>query len=222
MEKSFGNSDPKIGEYVVEVFKPEDKVLSEIRERTEKEDIPLIQVGPMDGRHLEVLTRAAGAKKAVEIGTLTGYSGISILRGLGAGGRLFTFEIDNHIADVARDSFKKAGFETSVELFLGPASDNLPKIEKHGPFDLVFLDADKTGYLRYFQWAKKNLKVGGIVLADNTFGFGKIAEENLSGDPDEESVKALRAYNLMVSDDPQFKSTIFPTEQGLTMSVKIA
>src|SRR4051812_13983856 len=107
VEKTFSSNDPKIFKYVENVFRPEDRVLAEIRQRSDQNGLPAIQVGSMDGLHLEILTRAIGAKKAVEIGTLGGYSGVSILRGLPPDGKLYTFEFESLHAKVAAESFQK-------------------------------------------------------------------------------------------------------------------
>ena len=221
MEKDYSNVNTKIAGYVKQVFRPEDSILKEIRERSKREGLPEIQVGDMDSLHLEVITRATGAKKAVEIGTLGGYSGVSILRGLSKSGKLYTFEYDPHHASVAKESFKKAGFEKQVEIFVGPAIENLPKIRKQGPFDLVFIDADKESYPKYLEWAAENLKVGGVVLADNTFGFGMIADQEIVDKQDALDVEAIRKFNLTITQSGKFRATILPTGDGLTMGVKI-
>lgn len=215
MEKDFGCSNPQIVKYCEQIFTPEDSVLKEIRERSHKEGLPMIQVGKMDNLHIEVLTRLCGAKKAVEIGTLGGYSGVNILRGMGQGGRLWTFEYHEKHASVAKESFKKAGFESQVKILLGRALENLPKIEKEGPFDLVFIDADKQSYPAYLKWAEKNLKIGGVILGDNTFGFGKIADKT-----NEEEITALQKFNKTLAESDRFLSTILPTGEGLTVAVK--
>jgi caffeoyl-CoA O-methyltransferase len=145
MEKEFGCANPKIISYTENTFHPEDEILKEVRERSIKEGLPPIQLGKMDARHLEVLTRACAAKKAVEIGTLGGYSGIAILRGMEEGARLWTFELKSKNAQVARESFQKAGFKESSEVIEGRAIENLSSIESHGPFGFVFVDANKAG-----------------------------------------------------------------------------
>lgn len=221
MKKQYGCSDPKIADYVEKIFKPEDAVLKEIVERTKKEGLPEIQLSAIDALHLEVIARLVGAKKAVEIGTLAGYSGVSILRGMGKAGELHTFEVDRKHADVAKESFKKAGFEKQAIVYVGPALDNLPKIEKMGPFDLVFIDADKVSYPKYLRWAEKNLRLGGVVVADNTFAFGMIADQLFNSSSEEEDVKALRAFNQEVAQGGHFLGTIFPTGEGLTVAVVI-
>ena len=216
MEKDFGCSNPKIVKYCERLFAPEDAVLKEIRKRSYKKGLPMIQLGKMDNLHVAVLARLCGAKKAVEIGTLGGYSGVNILRGMGKGGKLWTFEYNETHARVAKESFKKAGFKSQVEILLGPALENLSKIEKKGPFDLVFIDADKESYPSYLKWAEKNLKVGGVILGDNTFGFGKIANKTK-----DEEITALQSFNKTLAQSSRFLSTILPTGEGLTVAVKI-
>ncbi|MGE3973378.1 MAG: O-methyltransferase [Bdellovibrionales bacterium] len=221
MEKSFGTSDGKIGEYAEKVFQPVDAILEKVVERTQKEGIPLIQVGGMDGLHLEVLTRAFGAKKIVEIGTLAGYSAICMARALPENGKIYCFEVSPESAAIAQEHFKMAGVEKKTEIHVGPALEKLYAIENQGPFDLVFVDADKGNYTEYMKWAEKNLRIGGALLADNTFAWGLIADESIT--PEQKpSVTALRKFNQAVADSPRFRSTILPTGEGLTLAVKIS
>ena len=176
MNKPFGNADPKLSEYVNRVYAPEDEVLAEIRARSAAAGLPDIQVAALDALHLEVLARAAGARRAVEIGTLGGYSGVALLRGMGADGELDTIELSERHAAVARESFRRAGFAARARVHVGAAADILPQLAPRGPFDLVFIDADKEGYPAYLDWATDNLRPGGIVLLDNAFLFGSLAE----------------------------------------------
>jgi caffeoyl-CoA O-methyltransferase len=220
MEKSFANFDEKVGQYAESLFQPQDTVLKKVVSQTAAKGIPMIQVGPMDGLHLEVLTRAFGAKKVVEIGTLAGYSAICLARGLAEGGEIHCFEVSESNAQVAKEHFKMAGVDHRIQIHVGPALENLLAIEKLGPFDLVFIDADKGNYTNYFKWADKNLRVGGAVLADNTFAWGLIADESITGDQ-KPSVEALRNFNRAAVENKNFRSTILPTGEGLTLSVKL-
>jgi caffeoyl-CoA O-methyltransferase len=222
MDKVFGQDDPSIAQYAEDVFKPVDPVLQEIIDRTVKNGLPEIYVAPMDGLHLEVIARAVGAKKAVEIGTLGGYSGVCLCRGMGPEGKLYTFEMNPLNAEVARTSFEKAGFKDNVEIHVGPALLNLPLVSKYGPFDLVFIDADKPSYPDYLRWAAANLRVGGIVLGDNTFAWGEISNSDYDKNTSEKpSVTALRAFNKECASSGRFKATVLPTGEGLTFAVKI-
>lgn len=222
MEKTFSASDEKLSKYALDLFLPQDVVLKEILERSTIGGLPEIQVAPMDGRHLEILVRMTGAKKVVEIGTLGGYSGVCIARALPQDGKLYTFEYYEHHAKVARESFQKAGVDRLIEIAIGPALENLHRIESYGPFDLVFLDADKVSYPQYLNWAEKNLRVGGVVIGDNTFAWGMIHDVGTVSADQKPSVQALREFNARLADSKgRFRSTILPTGEGLTIGVKI-
>jgi caffeoyl-CoA O-methyltransferase len=216
--KAFGQGSPELARWAEETFAPEDDVLREIRERCEREGLPSIQVGRMDGLHLEVLARAAGAKRGVEIGTLGGYSGVCLLRGMGAGGFLHTFELDPAHAEVARESFTRAGF-TGVRIHVGAAQDLLPSIEAEAPFDLVFVDADKKGYPHYVAWAERFLRPGGILLCDNAFAFGHVHDPGWSGE-DAAAVAPLRAVAERLASNGRWRATMLPTAEGLLLAVK--
>jgi caffeoyl-CoA O-methyltransferase len=220
--KSFSaKSTPELSHYLEKTFHPQDDVQREIRQRSQKRELPNIHVAEMDGLHLEVLTRACGAKKAVEIGTLGGYSGVCIARGLAAGGVLHTFEFEPKHAEVARESFTKAGVIDQVKIYVGPAIENLNKIESEGPFDLVFIDADKVSYPAYLNWAGKNLRLGGLLIGDNTLAWGQITDEQFDSIEEEASVRAIQKFNFEAARGGRFKTTLFPTGEGLTVGVKI-
>jgi caffeoyl-CoA O-methyltransferase len=211
-----GQSDPRVASYVSSVLGPEDAVLAEIRERSLREGLPEIAVARLDGRHLTAVARAAQARKIVEIGTLAGYSGVCLARALPQGGRLDTFEYDPKHAKVANESFHRAGVDQLVHVHVGRALENLPSIEKHGPFDLVFIDADKIGYPDYLHWSVANLRRGGVILADNVFRAAFPADENWAP----ESIDALDLFNRELATGGDFVATFFPTVEGLAMGVK--
>jgi caffeoyl-CoA O-methyltransferase len=220
-DKAFGCGDPELGAYTERTFAPEDPVLGEIRARSTAAGLPPIAVGPLDGLHLEVLARAAGAKKAVEIGTLGGYSGVCLLRGMGDAGRLWTCEIDPRAAEVARESFRRAGCGERAEVVVGKALDTLPRIAAHGPFDLVFIDADKDGYPAYLDWAADHLRVGGMVLGDNAFLFGLVHKDPASVPDEAARIRAMRAFHEGLVRGGRFRSTMLPTGEGLALGVKV-
>lgn len=214
-EKGFGQADPALRRWAERVFQPEDEVLREIRERSIREGLPAIAVGNFDGLHLEVLARATGALKAVEIGTLGGYSGVCLLRGMGPHGVLHTFEFSEKHARVASASFHKAGVAARAHIHVGPAATTLREITAEAPFDLVFIDADKAGYPAYLAWAADHLREGGLLLADNAFGFGEVHRSS------DEGVVALRKFNEELAQGGRFRATMLPTAEGLAMGVKI-
>jgi len=218
--KAFGQGSDALAAWAESVYRPEDEVLREIRERSAAAGLPTIQVGRFDGLHLEVLAHASAARSAVEIGTLGGYSGVCLLRGMGEGGFLHTFERDPRHAEVARESFRRAGVAARVEIHVGEAAERLRDVEGRGPFDLVFVDADKTGYPGYLAWAEAHLRVGGIVLADNTFGFGHVHEARPAGES-AEAMAALRRFSERLAGGGRFRATMLPTAEGLSLGVKL-
>lgn len=223
MEKSYGNGNLDLAQYVYQTFQPEDPKLKRIKELTMENQIPEIQISPMDGRHIEILTRLTGVKKAVEIGTLAGFSGTCIARGLQPGGQLYTFELEEKNAEIARKAFEVAEVSDRVKVFVGPALEKLPEIEKEGPFDLVFIDADKVNYPAYLEWASHHLRPGGIVMGDNTFAFGDItkSKSDYKTPRQEQITEALKTFNTMLAHSDAFRSTLLPTGEGLTVGVKI-
>jgi caffeoyl-CoA O-methyltransferase len=218
--KGFGQASEALAAWAEAVYAPEDELLRKIRERSAAAGLPRIEVGRFDGLHLEVLARACGARVAVEIGTLGGYSGVCLLRGMGDDGVLHTIEREPRHAEVARRSFERAGFAARARLHVGPAAERLRALEEEGPFDLVFVDADKLGYPDYLAWAEEHLRVGGLLLADNTFGFGHVHEERPAGEAPE-AMAALRRFSERLARGGRFRATMLPTAEGLSLGVKV-
>jgi caffeoyl-CoA O-methyltransferase len=219
MNKQFGNDDPGLQQTINQIYQPEDEVLREIRERARTSGLPDIQVAALDARHLEVLVRLAGVRRAVEIGTLAGYSAVAIARGLQPGGMLFTIEADPHHAEVAAETFRRAGVAQSVRLLRGPALQVLPTLESEGPFDLCFIDADKESYDRYLDWASRNLRPGGVVVGDNAFLFGDLKEA--LGPHSSPGARAMHAFHRRLAASDAFRATVLPTGEGLAVGVKL-
>jgi caffeoyl-CoA O-methyltransferase len=218
--KGFGQGDPALAAWAESVYAPEDDVLREIRARSRAAGLPPIEVGRFDGLHLEVLARACAARRIVEIGTLGGYSGVCLARALPAGGLLHTFELREQHAELARAAFALAGVADRVRLHVGPALERLGDIEAEGPFDLVFVDADKGGYPAYLAWAEEHLRPGGLLLADNTFGFGHVHEPAAAGE-DAAAMAPLREFSERLARGGRFRATMLPTAEGLSLGVKL-
>jgi caffeoyl-CoA O-methyltransferase len=173
--------------------------------------MPAIMVGPSECRLLGLVCRLAGVKKAVEIGTLAGYSAIHIARALPADGHLWTIEFDPTHAEIARGNLAEAGVDDRVTVVVGAGVDVLPTLEPHGPFDAVFCDADKISYPFYGAWAARHLRPGGIVLGDNAYLFGELMDASPRGE-------AMRAFHEQVARD--FDSVCIPTPDGLVLGIK--
>lgn len=221
MNKQFGNDDAKLAAWILDTYAPEDDVLREIRARSSREGLPDIQLAALDARHLEVVARLAGARRAVEIGTLGGYSGVSLLRGMGPEGRLDTIELSPHHAAVAEESFRRAGIGGQARVHVGPAAEVLPRLAAaaSAPWDLCFIDADKEGYPAYVAWAADNLRPGGALLADNAFLFGHLADAP-TGD-DAAAVRAMQSVHRTLAQDGRFRATVLPTGEGLALAIRV-
>lgn len=206
----------RLSEYVTKLFATEDEALQRTWADTQKKGLPTINVKPEEGRFLQFIVRACGAQKAVEMGTLGGYSGIWIARGLAPGGKLITLEKESYRAEIARGHFALAGLSDKVDVRVGNAHELLGKLEDEGPFDFVFIDAEKTGYLSYFDWALQNTSKGAIIAAHNAFRGGSVLVESSN----DESTESIRAFNQRVAENPHLISTIYPAGDGMVVAVK--
>jgi caffeoyl-CoA O-methyltransferase len=207
----------KLSQYTTSLFANHDESLQRAWEDTPRLGLPAISIKPEEGRFLQVLVRACAARKVVEIGTLGGYSGIWIARGLTPGGRLTTLELNPLHAEVARKHFSQAGLDGIVEIRIGDAHASLERLRSEGPFDFVFIDAEKPGYPRYYQWALENVRLGGLIASHNAFRKGSVAE---AGDSDE-FTELMQKFNRQVANEPRLMSTIYPAGDGMLVSVKI-
>ena len=177
----------------------------------ERDGLPAIQLSPSEAKTVATLARLVGARTAVEIGTLAGYSGIHIARALVPGGRLWSIESTPEHAAVARRNFERAGVADRVEVVEGQALEVLGQLEPHGPFDLVFVDADKSNYDRFGRWAATNLRPGGLLLVDNSYLFGRL----LNDDPSAAAVRRLHEESRL-----HFDTVCLPTPDGLLVGVR--
>jgi caffeoyl-CoA O-methyltransferase len=208
--------DRTLEKYLREHFAVEDDVLIAIRENIAARGLPQMTIKPEEGRFLEFIVAASGARLALEIGTLGGYSGTWIARGLPDDGRLITLEQDSERASVAEDNFRLAGFAERVEIRVGDAHRLLPELSTEGPFDFVFIDAEKEGYPAYLDWALENIQPGGIVAGHNAFGHGDVVNAvDIS-----ERTEALRGFNRRLAEDPRMVSMIFPAGDGTAFAVR--
>jgi predicted O-methyltransferase YrrM len=171
--------------------------------------LPQIQVTPLQGRLLHLLARIAGARRVLEVGTLGGYSTICLARALPRGGKLVTLEVDAHHAEVARANIDRAGLGDIVDIRLGRALDTLGELEKerHEPFDLVFIDADKVNSPQYFRWAVKLGRPGTVIILDNAIRHGSVVDAQ-SADPD---VAGTREVLDLMGSEPHVTATVIQT-----------
>src|SRR3954454_13566762 len=198
-----------VDRFVAETIVGEDDGLRGAAEAAEAAGLPPIQVSPPQGKLLALLVQLLGAKKILEFGTLGGYSAILMARALPQDGRLITLEARPEYAEVARQSIERAGVGDRVEVRVGPALEALPVLaqEEAGPFDLVFIDADKVNTPNYFTWALDHTRPGGLIIADNVVRKGTLADP---ADPDE-ATKAQRRLHEMLAAEPRVDATTIQT-----------
>jgi predicted O-methyltransferase YrrM len=212
---------PELLSFVTRLMAAEDEALRTIRERTVEDGLPPISIGPDEGKLLHFLVKACGAVKAVEVGTLAGYSGAWIARALPEDGVLYTLEYVEKHAQVARRNFERAGVAAKVNVRVGAALETLPSIEGEGPFDFVFVDADKLNYGNYLRWAVENTRPGAIIVADNAYLFGKLHLKPEQAGEDGPGVPGMRAALELMRDPDLFSScAMVPTGEGMAVAVR--
>jgi caffeoyl-CoA O-methyltransferase len=209
-------------DFVTGLIGREDDVLRAIREDTPKRGLPAISIGPDEGRLLHFLASACGARRIVEVGTLAGYSACWLARALPPDGALHTVEYDPRHAAVARANVAGAGLSAKVTVHEGAGTAVLPKLEKHGPFDLCFIDADKIGYPAYARWAARNMRSGGLLICDNAYLFGSLHLEDLKAGPERApQAAAMRECLRLLTDESLFSScAMIPTGEGMAVAVR--
>ena len=198
-----------VDKYITDLLVPSDSALEAALQASSAAGLPHIQVSPAQGKLLHLLARACGARQVLEIGTLGGYSTIWLARALPAGGRMVTLEADPKHAEVSRANFVDAGLGGVIELRLGPALETLPKLaaEGRGPFDLIFIDANKSQMPEYFDWALKLARAGSVIIADNVIRDGRVLD-TASGDPD---IQGVRRFNERLASEKRVSATEIQT-----------
>ncbi len=198
-----------VDRYAAELLVPSDPALDAALRASEAAGLPSIQVSPTQGKLLHLLARLAGARTILEIGTLGGYSTIWLARALPADGRLLTLEIDPKHAEVANANLARAGLAERVDLLPGSAHDTLPRLvaERRGPFDLVFIDADKASLADYFRWALQLSRPGTLIVTDNVVRKGAVVDA-ASSDP---AVLGVRRFLAALAAETRVTSTVIQT-----------
>lgn len=207
--------DKRIQEYAETHTSPEGQVLAELNQLTQaKFHTPQMLSGHMQGRILAMLSRLVRPQQVLEIGTYTGYAAICLAEGLADGGKLYTLDKDDRVKDVAEEYFKKAGMADKIDLLFGDAMELIPGLS--GPFDLVFIDADKRNYPSYFDMVIDKLRTGGLIIADNVLWSGRVVEAEM-----DDQTRALDHYNKKILADNRVHSLLLPVRDGLNIAQKI-
>jgi caffeoyl-CoA O-methyltransferase len=196
----------RVDGYVEGLFAPLDPALENALRRSREAGLPEINVSATEGKLLRMLAEMVGARLILEIGTLGGYSTIHLARALPENGALISLELDERTAGVACGSIAEAGLESKVEVRVGDARESLAGIDENGegPFDVVFIDADKGGYPEYLEWAIRLSRPGSLILGDNTIRGGDVL------DPGDESSQAIREFNEKLARDPRLSAIVLP------------
>ncbi len=202
--------------YIVEKYVPGEALLDELIKETETLNIPLIQISKDQGKFLYLICKMTGAKNALEIGTLTGFSGINIARGLAEGGKLTTVELEKKHGEIAEKYFEKAGLKDRTEVIISPALEKMKELVSGKlKYDLIFIDANKTNYPEYFEEAVNLSHRGTVIILDNMLKGGKVTEDP-GDDPD---LKAVQITNEIISKDERVEAILVTIGDGFAMAV---
>jgi predicted O-methyltransferase YrrM len=213
----------EVDRYFEDLLAPSDDALNAALKENKAGGLPSIDVSPLQGKFLEFLVRATGARRVLEIGALGGYSTIWMARALPAGGRVVTLELEPHHAEVARRNLERAGVLDRVEVIIGSALETLPALVSHGElFDLIFIDADKESYPEYLGWALKLSRAGTVIVADNVVREGQVAD----ADCDDPRVQGVQRFAERLAAEPRLSSTVLQTVgtkgyDGFSLSVVV-
>jgi len=208
----------EIHRYLVEHATPVDEVQQWLIDETHAKvgDFAMMQISPEQGAFMTLLTRFVDARNAVEVGTFTGYSALSIARGLADGGHLLCCDVSEEWTSIARQGWAKAGLDDRIDLKIAPAIDTLRALPREESIDLAFIDADKPSYPDYYEELLARLRPNGVILVDNVLWSGAVVNPSANDD----NTKAIRAFNDMVASDSRVESVILTIGDGLTLARK--
>lgn len=211
--------DDRTYDYLCDVSINEPDLLRQLREETAQLEYSVMQISPEQGQFMSLLIKMMAAKRAIEIGTFTGYSSICIASAMPEEGRLICCDISPQWTSIAEKYWALAGLEEKIELYTQPAEQTLQKLLDDGAektFDFIFIDADKQNYISYYEMALRLLRKGGIIAVDNTLWSGAVADpENI-----EPGTRAIRRFNDMLKEDRRVSSSLLTIGDGLTLILK--
>ena len=208
------NIAPRITDYVVALGTRETAVQRRLRAVTSRIPMGMMQIGPDQGALMQVLVRLIGARRCLEIGTFTGYSSLALALALPASGKVVCLDMSEEWTAVARRFWKKARVSKKITLHLGPALESLKTLK--GPFDFVFIDADKRNYRNYYERCLRLTRKGGLLAIDNTLWHGRVLDKR---DPSADT-RAIRDFNRRLKKDRRVDIALVPIGDGLTLAVK--
>ena len=215
MPDKFTSLTPELHRYIVEHGARRDDALRAVEEKTEAMgDIAVMQTAPDQAALITLLVKSIGARRAIEVGTFTGYGAIAIARGLPEDGELVCCELDPEYAETSRRNLERAGVADRVRIEVGPALDTLSSLE--GEFDFAYIDADKPGYDDYYEQCLRLLRSGGLIMLDNVLLSGRAVEPP----PDDESAQAIAALNEKLATDERIDIAMLGIADGVTLALK--
>ena len=204
--------DPRVEEYAEAHTSPDGELFERLAAEThEKTTAPQMMVGRLEGRFLGVLVSTLRARRVLELGTFTGYSSISMALALPPGGRVITCDVNEDTNAIARRYAEEAGVADRIDYRLGPGLETIAELD--GPFDIVFIDADKPNYVKYYEATLPLLADTGLIIADNTLWSGRVIDPQ----DDEESTRAIREFNDHVRDDPRVENVLLTVRDGMNL-----
>ncbi|MDT0300989.1 O-methyltransferase [Streptomonospora wellingtoniae] len=218
MTRASESLPPELHAYLVDHSAPVDPVLADLAEETARlyPDLTTMQIGAEQGTFMTLLARISGARDVVEVGTFTGYSSICMARGIPEDGTLLALDVSEEWTALARRYWERDGVAHKVDLRIGPALESLRALPEQRRFDLAFIDADKEGYIGYWDELVPRMRPGGVLLVDNTLSHGRVI------DPAEDSaqVQGIRDFNDHALADDRVELVLLPVGDGLTMARK--
>jgi caffeoyl-CoA O-methyltransferase len=212
-------TDGEIDAYAAAHSTGPDTVQRELQEVTAERTGPAarMQIGDDQAVLMEMIVRAMGARRAVEVGTFTGYSALAVARGIGPEGRLLCCDVSEEWTAIAREAWERAGVADRIELRIGPGIETLRALPREPQFDFAFIDADKPGYPGYYEEILRRLRQGGLMLIDNVLQNGRVVDESAA----DESVRVIRALNDAIVADARVRVVLLPIGDGVSVVQKI-
>ncbi|HEY1831874.1 MAG TPA: class I SAM-dependent methyltransferase [Acidimicrobiales bacterium] len=210
--------DPAIDDYSAAHSSPPDELQLELQRITQEKTGAAagMQIGDDQSVLMEMLVRAMGVKRAIEVGTFTGYSALAVARGIGPGGHLLCCDVSEEWTSIARGVWDEAGVADRIELRIGPGAETLRALPKDEVFDFAFIDADKTGYPVYYEEILARLRPGGLILLDNMLQHGRVVDDGEKS----ENVAAIRALNDAIAADDRVQVVLLPIGDGVSVVQK--
>lgn len=214
-----GDQDPNLA-YIRRLYATEDHLLRAIGEALKERDIA-IHIGAEEGKLLQFLITLHGVVNIVEVGTLAGYSALWMARALPPHGRVITLNKDPGHCTLAREFIAQSEVASRITMLEGDAHQLLPMIAPQAPFDMIFIDADKISYPDYLDWAERHVRQGGLIVADNTLLFGTACQDTPPDSVTPATWNAMRRFNERLADPRRYFSLIIPTQEGLSVALKL-